>query len=61
MKKVYIQPSFRSSIPQLEVDMLQASTLDPTKDNQSVIPDDEEYDGEFGSKSRGAWSEDGLW
>ena len=41
--------------------MLQASTLDPTKDNQSVIPNDEEYDGEFGSKSRGAWSEDGLW
>ena len=61
MKKVYIQPSFRSSIPQLEVDMLQASRLDSNSGDQSVSPTEEPYDDEFGSKSRGAWSEDGLW
>ncbi|GEM_PF-3538178 len=61
MKKVYIQPSFRSSIPQLEVDMLQASRLDSNSGDQSVTPTEEPYDGEFGSKSKGAWSEDGLW
>ena len=61
MKKVYIQPSFRSSIPQLEVDMLQASRLDSNSGDQSVTPTEEPYDGEFGSKSRGTWSEDGLW
>ncbi len=41
--------------------MLKASRLDPNSDTQSVTPEDEEYDDEFGSKSRGAWSEDGLW
>ena len=55
-KKLYIQPSFREVITQLDsyMDIIQAST----EEEQFPIG---EGDGEGDAKFRDEWSENGLW
>lgn len=64
MKKIYIQPNSQILFTRLLVNINDGSptdTLDPNKDNQEITPTEDLYNDEFGSKSRGSWSEEGLW
>ena len=51
MKKTsYIMPLTKILVVGNEATMQTASALDPTKGDQTIIPSDEEYDGEFGAR-----------
>lgn len=50
MRKNYISPMLKAKRLDIEHDLLDIS-LDPTKDTQSITPDDSQlYDGEFGAR-----------
>lgn len=50
MRKNYISPMLKAKRIDIEHDLLVVS-LDPTKDTQSIAPDDSQlYDGEFGAR-----------
>ena len=55
-KREYIVPETKI-LATVAMMPLAASVLDPTKDDQSITPSDEEYDGEFGSKQT-IWDEE---
>lgn len=54
MKKEYINPAIIMMDVYSEGVMVTPS-LDPNAGNQTVQPDDEEYDGEFGAKGASVW------
>lgn len=54
MKKEYINPAIIMMDVNSEGVMVTPS-LDPNAGNQTVQPDDEEYDGEFGAKGASVW------
>ena len=49
MKQIYIQPHTKVELAECEV-MMAASILDSTIDSQSIIPSDDDYNGEFSVK-----------
>lgn len=55
-KKNYIAPSTTEYAIQT-LSMIAASSLDETKDSQTVTPGSEEYNGEFTARRRGAWDD----
>ncbi len=56
MKKEYIKPNTKVKLSSLQTFMQETSP------DLVVTPSDEEYDGEFGTKSNNEkWSESGLW
>lgn len=57
MNKTYKKPSVKVRHIDGEL-MVQASVLDPNKDNQSIVVSDEEYNGEFSApKTKSLWDE----
>ena len=54
MKKEYIKPNTEVKVTSLQLCIDPPSTF-------SQKPEEEEYNDEFGSKSRDTWSEEGLW
>lgn len=57
MKKEYISPITTLFLMETQL-MTTASQLDQTKDDQTVKPTDEEYDGEFGSRRHNVWDDE---
>lgn len=57
MKKTYISPL--AVVLAVETQHLMADSLDPTKDSQSVTPEEEEYNDEFSSRlrNRNVWDD----
>lgn len=56
MKKVYMSPLMHVESIMLEPVMNATSSLDPTQDNQTVTPTDDEYNDEFSTKGQFHWS-----
>lgn len=57
MNKTYKKPSVKVRHIDGEL-MVQASVLDPNKENQSIVVSDEEYNGEFAApKTKSIWDE----
>lgn len=57
MKKEYIKPTTKVKLSSLQTFMQETSP-----DYLVIKPSDEEYDGEFSTKSNNEkWSESGLW
>lgn len=54
MNKNYIKPDTKVLWVVAEDCLLDVS-LDPTKDDQNITPDNEEYNGEFGANQNSVW------
>ena len=59
-KKLYIQPSFRVNVPQLDVYMQDISKFS-VQDAEDLQIDNNGQDVSGDAKIRGEWSENGLW
>ena len=57
-KTAYIIPQIKTLLMTSDAVMQAASALDPNEGNQSVTPSDDEYDGEFGARQYGVWSDE---
>lgn len=56
MKKTYIQPQTKFAVVESET-LLKASVLDETKDENSIVVTEEEYNGEFSAPHVNVWDE----
>ena len=59
MKKIYMMPSIDITEVLTDTVLTGGSSLDPTKDDQSVTPSEEEYNDEFGgNRNRDQWDDE---
>ena len=57
MRKEYISPEVKH-LAFDEMLMAAQSVLDPDKDNQSITPTDDEWDGEFSANHNNVWDDE---
>ena len=56
MNKTYKKPSVK--VRHIDGELMVQASLDPNKDNQSIVVSEEEYNGEFSApKTKSLWDE----